>query len=110
MAAKTTKPKFLTVESSLKCQTANGELSLPLSVPFGTVRKLMSDEPRTEFEEFELFMSIFGEAENAAIDRLDTAEAAEVLRAYGDALAEHMKVSLGKSVGSAPSSTVTAQP
>lgn len=104
------KPKFLVVESTLKCQTGNGELSLPLSVPFGVVRKLMGGEPKTQFEEFEMFMSIFNEEQNAAIDALDTADAAEVLHAYGEALAERMKVSLGKSGGSAPSSTGTAQP
>ena len=39
-----TKPKFLVVEKTLKCQTENGELSLPLSVPFGTIRRLMGGE------------------------------------------------------------------
>jgi len=110
MAAKASpKPKFLTVEGALKCQTANGELSLPLSVSFGTVRKLMSGEPKTQFEEFEMFMSIFTPEQNDAIDKLDTADAAEILSEYGEALAEHMKVSLGKSGGSAPSSTSTGQ-
>lgn len=108
MTAKTVKPKFLTVENTLKCQTANGELSLPLGVPFGTVRKLMGGEPKTQFEEFELFMTIFDEKQNAAIDKLDTAEAVEVLTEYSNALAGWMKVSLGKSDGSAPSSTDTA--
>ena len=101
------KPKFATVESTLKCQTTNGELSLPLSVSFGTVRKLMGGEPKSQFEEFELFMTIFTDDQNRAIDALDTAEAAEILHAYGEALAERMKVSLGKSAGSAQSSTGT---
>ena len=111
MAAKApAKPKFQVVESALKCQTANGELSLPLSVPFGVVRRLMNDgAPKTQFEEFEMFMGIFNESQNAAIDALDTTEAVEVLTEYGDQLAKHMKVSLGKSGGSEPSSPNTGQ-
>lgn len=101
------KPKFLVVENSLKCQTANGELSLPLSVSFGAVRKLMGGDAKNQFEEFELFLSIFNDEQGKAIDALDVAEAAEVLTEYGEALAERMKVSLGKSAGSAPSSTGT---
>lgn len=111
MTAKTVKPKFLTVEDSLKCQTSNGELSLPLRVSFGTVRRLMSGEQKSEFEEFEFFMNnVFTDEHNAALDVLDAAEAAEILGAFSDALAARMKVSLGKSVGSAESSTTTAQP
>lgn len=109
MTAKTVKPKFLTVENTLKCQTVNGELSLPLSVSFGTVRKLMGGETRTQFEEFELFLSIFDEGANKRLDALDVAEASEILHAFSEALAEKMKVSLGKSDGSAPSSTSTEQ-
>jgi hypothetical protein len=104
------KPKFLVVESTLKCQTSNGELSLPLSVSFGTVRKLMGGTNKTQFEEFEFFMTeIFDESQNQALDALDAAEAAEALSAFSDALAERMKVSLGKSDGSAQSSAPTAQ-
>lgn len=110
MTAKTIKPKFLTVEDSLKCQTANGELSLPLRVSFGTVRKLMGGTERSEFEEFEFFMSeVFSEESSAALDVLDAAEAAQILGAFSDALAARMKVSLGKSDGSAESSTGTEQ-
>lgn len=104
MTAKTTtKPKFLVVESTLKCQTANGELSLPLSLSFGIVRKLMSDDARTQFEEFEMFMSVFTAEQNAALDKLDAVDAAEILTEYGEALAARMRVSLGKSAGSASS-------
>jgi hypothetical protein len=110
MTAKTVKPKFLTVESTLKCQTANGELSLPLSVSFGTVRKLMGGQQKSQFEEFEFFMSeVFNEEHNAALDALDAAEAAEILAAFSDALSARMRVSLGKSVGSAESLTATGQ-
>ncbi|WOH20126.1 hypothetical protein IRJ34_07320 [Paenarthrobacter sp. GOM3] len=109
-AAAAPKPKFLVVENALKCQTANGELSLPLTVKFGTVRKLMGGENKTQFEEFEFFMTeIFDDAANAAIDALDTAEAAAVLTEFSDALADRMKVSMGKSAGSAASSTGTEE-
>lgn len=104
------KPKYLVVENSLKCQTANGELSLPLSVKFGTVRKLMGGSGKTQYEEFEFFMTeIFDEEANAAIDALDTVEAAEVLTEYSDALAGRMKVGMGKSSGSADSSKSTEE-
>lgn len=102
------KPKFLVVESTLKCQTENGELSLPLSVKFGTVRKLMGGEDKSQFEEFEFFMSeIFSEADNRALDALDTADAAEILTEYSQALAARMQVSMGKSTGSSDSSEST---
>lgn len=105
-----TKPKFLTVESTLKCQTTNGELSLPLSVSFGTIRRLMGGEGKSQFEEFEFFMSeIFNEEQNTALDQLDAADAAEILTRFSDALSARMKVSMGKSGGSAPSSTDTEQ-
>jgi hypothetical protein len=98
------KPKFVTVENSLKCQTSNGELSLPLSVSFGTIRRLMGGEGKTQFEEFEFFMSeIFSDENNQALDVLDAAEAAEILGEFSEALAARMKVSLGKSAGSAQS-------
>lgn len=110
-AAVAPKPKFLVVESTLKCQTENGELSLPLSVKFGTVRKLMGGEDKSQFEEFEFFMSeIFSPADNKALDELDTAEAAEILTEYSQALAARMQVSMGKSVGSSDSSTGTEEP
>ena len=103
-----TKPKFLVVEKTLKCQTENGELSLPLSVPFGTIRRLMGGEEKSQFEEFQFFMTeIFNEEQNCALDLLDIEEAAEILNQFSDALAARMKVSLGKSAGSAPSSTDT---
>ncbi|VXB24800.1 hypothetical protein ARTHRO9V_130195 [Arthrobacter sp. 9V] len=102
------KPKYLVVENVLKCQTPNGELSLPLTVKFGTVRKLMGGEEKTQFEEFEFFMSkIFSAANNKALDELDTADAAEILTEYSQALAARMSVSMGKSVGSADSSENT---
>jgi hypothetical protein len=104
------KPKFQVVENSLKCQTENGELSLSLSVKFSTVRKLMSGEDKTQFEEFEFFMSeIFTEADNKAIDALDVADAAEILTEYSQALANRMQVSMGKSVGSSDSSESTEE-
>lgn len=104
-----TKPKFLVVEKTLKCQTANGELSLPLAVNFGTIRRLMGGEEKTQYEEFEFFMTeIFNEEQNRALDALDIEEAAQILNEFSEALAARMKVSLGKSAGSAPSSTATA--
>lgn len=109
-AAAAPKPKYLVVENTLKCQTANGELSLPLAVKFGTVRKLMGGEGKSQFEEFEFFMSeIFDDKANAAIDALDTAEAAEILTQFSDALADRMKVSMGKSAGSSESSMGTEE-
>lgn len=105
------KPDFLIVEDTLKCQTANGELSLPLSLSFGTIRKLMKLEGGSQFEEFDFFMdNVFTEEENAALDALDAAVSARILTRFSGALAERMKASLGESAGSSESSTDTVQP
>ncbi|MGF4045724.1 hypothetical protein ACX800_10020 [Paenarthrobacter nitroguajacolicus] len=102
------KPKFQVVENTLKCQTENGELSLPLSVKFGTIRKLMGGEQKTQYEEFEFFMTeIFSEADNKALDDLEAAEAGEILAEYAEALSARFQVSVGKSVGSSDSSKST---
>ncbi|WP_420179688.1 hypothetical protein [Paenarthrobacter sp. TA1.8] len=104
------KPKFLVVENTLKCQTENGELSLPLSVKFGTIRKLMGGEQKTQYEEFEFFMSeIFSEADNKALDELDAPEAGEILTEYSEALSKRFQVSMGKSGGSSDSSESTEE-
>ncbi|MDI2019698.1 hypothetical protein [Paenarthrobacter nicotinovorans] len=104
------KPKFAVVENSLKCQTENGELSLPLTVKFGTIRKLLGSTGLTQFEEMEFFMTeIFSEADNRALDDLDAAEAGEILTEYSDALSKRFKVSMGKSVGSSDSSESTEE-
>lgn len=104
------KPKFAVVENALKCQTENGELSLSLSVKFGTIRKLMGGEKKTQYEEFEFFMDeIFSAAQNKALDALDAAEAGEILTEYADKLSERFQVSMGKSVGSSDSSESTEE-
>ena len=96
-AKKTTKPKFLVVEDTLKCQTENGELSLSLKVKFGTVRGLMKVSGDTA-SEMEFFMDkVLDEKAVAILDELDAAEAAEVLSEFGDALAVRMGARLGES-------------
>jgi hypothetical protein len=105
------KPDFAVVEDSLKCQTSKGELSLPLRVSFGTVRKLMKLEGTNEFEEFEFFMdNVFSEEHNEKLDALDAAESAKILTEFSGALAKRMRASLGESAGSSESSTDTEQP
>lgn len=105
------KPDFLVVENALKCQTSKGELSLPLTISFGTVRKLMKINSGDQFEEFEFFMdNVFTEEQNSRLDELDAADSARILTKFSDALAERMKVSLGESEGSSESSTDTEQP
>lgn len=110
-AAAGPKPDFVVVEGSLKCQTSKGELSLPLTVSFGTVRKLMKLDGGDQFAEFEFFMdNVFTEDHNRQLDELDAAESARILTKFSEALAERMKVSLGESEGSSGSSTDTEQP
>lgn len=105
------KPDFLVVEDSLKCQTSKGELSLQLTVTFGTIRKLMKLDEDDQFAEFEFFMdNVFTEEQNRRLDELDAAESARILTKFSNALAERMKVSLGESEGSSDSSTDTEQP
>jgi len=112
MTAKTApvKPKFLVVEESLKCQTENGELSLSLRVKWGVIRKMLTLDGG-QAEEFDFIMShLLSPETNEFLDELDGAEVAAILTEFSEALAGRMRVSMGKSAGSSPSSTGTEQP
>lgn len=97
------KPDFLVVEGTLKCQTSNGELSLPLTIPFRSVRKLAKIEG-DQFQEFDFYMeNLFTTEDNEALDDLDAAEAVRILTHFGSALAERLTASLGESESSSES-------
>lgn len=106
------KPDYLVVEDHLKCQTAEGEISLDLRIPIERL-ELFMDMESIEEKKIPLYLreSILWPEDRATIEKMrDGAKAFAILMRYATEIGERMGVSLGESSPSTASSESTEGP
>ncbi len=101
MTAKTTpaaKPRFLVVEDSLKCQTAEGEISLPLKFKTKLLRQFGQLDQMDAF--FLLIDEVAGPEVSTTIDELDIMETTEIMVEFFKTFETRIQATLGESQSS----------
>jgi hypothetical protein len=92
------KPRFLVVENSLKCQTAEGEISLPLSFKTKILRRIGHLEEMDAF--FLIIDEVAGPEVSALIDELDVIETTEIMKRFMDEFQAKVQATMGESKSS----------
>lgn len=101
MTAKTTpaaKPRFLVVEDTLKCQTEEGELSLPLKFKTKLLRQFGKLDQMDAF--FLIIDEVAGPETSAIIDELDIMETTGIMVEFFKIFEGRIQATLGESQSS----------
>lgn len=106
------KPDFLIVEDHLKCQTAEGEISIDLRIPL-TRLELFMDMEGIDEKKMPLYLReqiLWPEDRKKLEDMRDGAKAFQILMKFAEKVGERMGASVGESSPSTPSSESTGGP
>ena len=92
------KPRFLVVEDTLKCQTEEGEISLPLKFKTKLLRQFGKLDQMDAF--FLILDEVAGPGVSEVIDELDIMETTEIMVEFFKVFEERVQATLGKSSSS----------
>lgn len=88
------KPQFLVVENSLKCQTSEGEISLPLKFKTKLLRQFGQLQEMDAF--FLIIDEVAGPEVSAVIDELDIMETTEIMVKFFSVFEERVQATVGE--------------
>jgi hypothetical protein len=92
------KPPFLVVENTLKCQTSEGEISLPLAFKTKLLRRFGQLEEMDAF--FLIVDEVAGPEVSAVIDELDIMETTGIMVKFFSVFQERVQATMGELQGS----------
>lgn len=92
------KPRFLVIEDTLKVQTEQGEISLPLRFKTKLLREFGKLEQMDAF--FIIVDSVAGPETAAVIDELDILETTEIMVQFFKHFEEKVQATMGESLRS----------